>query len=639
MNVVLFLLAIILLLLAHLVKIERQSQFIEIYEKPPKSALSKALAITFLFNFLLPFKIGNIFRITYPGKFMKNGKSFSLATIFVDILIDFFTITILYLILSLIKINVDGNEKFYLTTTISIICLLILLFIFKNTIKRKILKIASVFNENIKLKLLKTTWFSITAFKDMLIRINKVKLISYTVLSSVLYISSYICLVAFFTNIEIKSDFISIFNMMYGRDNLMNPTIFSLWNSVETSELMYLIIYIVIPIILIYLMSYLYKFVYKRKNEKEKGKEYIKLMPYMNFGDSLVFLEDYFSAEKAEFLREYINLNRKIAIIQNYSAGSNATTMLCSKDGETFYRKYSFGNDAEKLNEQIKWIKMHQDKLELTQIIKEYYNNGVCFYDMPYIPNSVTCFNYVHTNQLDDSWMLLKQVLDDIDRNLHILNRRKVDDNILDEYIKQKVIKNIEKIKNAQYIKPFLKYDYIYINGNKYNNLPHFEKYLNKQYLKEIFKNDFNSDIHGDFTIENIICLKQEDKNKKGYYIIDPNTGNIHDSPYLDYAKLLQSLHGGYEFLMNTKNISYCDNKLDFLFTKSNIYCRLYENYIEYLSDKFGKDGLKSIFYHEIIHWIRLMPYKISKLGDKALLFYAGLIMVANDVEKRFEKE
>ena len=32
------------------------------------------------------------------------------------------------------------------------------------------------------------------------------------------------------------------------------------------------------------------------------------------------------------------------------------------------------------------------------------------------------------------------------------------------------------------------------------------------------------------------------------------------------------------------------------------------------------------------------MPYKIEKNAERSLLFYAGLIMVASDVEERFEK-
>ena len=58
----------------------------------------------------------------------------------------------------------------------------------------------------------------------------------------------------------------------------------------------------------------------------------------------------------------------------------------------------------------------------------------------------------------------------------------------------------------------------------------------------------------------------------------------------------------------------------------------------DYLEKKFGEEALKSIFYHEIIHWLRLMPYKIEKNEERSLLFYSGLIMVMSDVEKRFEK-
>lgn len=633
MNLIFFISAIILLLLAHLVKIARQSQFIEIYEKPQKDILSKSLSITFLLNMILPFKLGNIFRALYPGKYMKNGRSFSLATIVIDILLDFFTIAIIYLLLFSFEMNVEKNLRFFLIVSAILLVMIVLFQIFNKQIKKIVLKIASIFNEKLELKLLQTTWFSITAFKDMMIRINKFKLLIYTVLSMCLYMLSYLFLAKFLTSINIELDFMNVFNMMYGKKNLMNPTLLVFYNYVGFNGFLYLIIYICVPILIIYWSAFFYEFFPK----KEKNKKYVELLPHVHSQDRLTFLEEYFSAEKADYLKNYLKLNRDVAIIEDYSAGSNATTMLCSKDGETFYRKYSFGKDAEKLHDQIDWIKKHKNRLTVTEIKNEYYKNDVCSYDMPYVPGAVTCFNYVHTMPFYQSWENIKSALEDLDKNLHSINRKKADEETIKKYVNTKVLGNLEKIKEGKYIKPLLKYEYIYINGKKYHNLPYFEKYLNEEYLSKLFADDFYSDIHGDFTIENIICLKEKHKNQKGYYIIDPNTGNIHDSPYLDYAKLLQSLHGGYEFLMNTKNVTYYDNRIDFLFTKSNTYYQLFEKYTKYLEDKFGQAGLKSIFYHEIIHWLRLMPYKINKIGDRCLLFYAGLIMVASDIEKRFK--
>ncbi len=47
----------------------------------------------------------------------------------------------------------------------------------------------------------------------------------------------------------------------------------------------------------------------------------------------------------------------------------------------------------------------------------------------------------------------------------------------------------------------------------------------------------------------------------------------------------------------------------------------------------------KIIFFHEIIHWLRLMPYKIEKDPKRAPMFYAGLVIVVNDVINTYEEK
>ena len=42
--------------------------------------------------------------------------------------------------------------------------------------------------------------------------------------------------------------------------------------------------------------------------------------------------------------------------------------------------------------------------------------------------------------------------------------------------------------------------------------------------------------------------------------------------------------------------------------------------------------GRLALDMHEVIHWLRLMPYKLAKDRKRAPMFYAGLVMVANDV-------
>lgn len=248
----------------------------------------------------------------------------------------------------------------------------------------------------------------------------------------------------------------------------------------------------------------------------------------------------------------------------------------------------------------------------------------------------VGLFEYVHSMPIEKGWKIIQSVLSSFENTIYKENVKKADSATIHNYINNKVKKNLDIIKNARRIKKLQQYKEIIINGVPYRNLSYYEKYLNEDYLQWIFQNDTYAVIHGDLTIENIICMRgfcEEDN----FYVIDPNTGNIHESPNLDYGKLLQSIHGGYEFLMATKELEIVENRINFLFTKSSIYVELHRLLKEYMRNNFGSERSRSIYFHEIIHWLRLMPYKIEKDGKRALLFYAGMLMVMNDIIEEFE--
>jgi hypothetical protein len=190
-----------------------------------------------------------------------------------------------------------------------------------------------------------------------------------------------------------------------------------------------------------------------------------------------------------------------------------------------------------------------------------------CTYDMNCYSDATSLFRYIHTMPVEGSWNVLKQALDDIRNGLHGRNVRKSDGDTISRYISSKVDKNLAVIReDDRYIKALEQYDVVYVNGKPFRTLGAYGGILDWQNLMDKFINDSYADIHGDLTIENIVCLgnslgisdsEYEGKIKpRDYYFIDPNTGNVHDSPFLDYAKLLQSLHGNYEFLMMVIDVS-----------------------------------------------------------------------------------
>lgn len=633
MNIIFLIVAIITLSLAHFIKILRWRLFIEIYEEPRNRNLIQALSLGYLINLFFPFRvIGDFFRAIYSGRKMKNNYSLSFSTVIVDRILDIITVGILFYIFYVFSIynkQIEKSFRFYMLFSVLIISLIILFYFLKRYIKIISLKVASLFNTNIELNILKFMWALIWNFKDIFLKINKFKILIITTLMWLLYTFSYYLFSLFLLSQNYNFRLVDIFFLLFSKD--IFGTDFLL---IEKKVSMFFYIYMITPIIIMLLISKFLKIKSYSKKVHIETEDYFNLFPNQDNKEKLEFLRKYFLDKDKSYIDNYLKINQKITIIRDFSAGSNATTMLCMKKDEIFYRKYSF-EDIEKLYEQVEWIiENKKRKLPLPEIIRKEKTNKYCYYDMLYKPSSIPLFEYIHSTPFEETWEMIENILKKLEEVLYTNKLRKADTESINKYIDLKVRDNIAKIYDSKILKKLLRYDEVIINGKSYKNLSYYLKYLSKEYLYNIFKDDIYSDIHGDLTIENIICNLNTMEEK--YYIIDPNSGNINNSANLDYAKILQSIHGGYEFMMRTYDISIEENQINFLFTKSQAYFYLYKKLKEYMNLKFKKEKIRSIYFHEIVHWLRLMPYKLKKDGKRALIFYSGLLMVLNDVIEKY---
>ena len=90
MNIgILFIAAVTCMVAGHMFKVFRWGNiFISVYEKPSMSNLLNAMSVGHAINTILPVRIGDLFRIIWSGRKLKNGSSFSIATVMVDLYID-----------------------------------------------------------------------------------------------------------------------------------------------------------------------------------------------------------------------------------------------------------------------------------------------------------------------------------------------------------------------------------------------------------------------------------------------------------------------------------------------------------------------------------------------------------------------
>lgn len=630
MEVKFFLLSIFFMIMGHIFKIKRWGLLISVYEKPVEYNLLNAMTLGHTLNTVFPIRIGDIVRVMWAGKKLKNSYSFSLATVIADLYIDFITVGAIFFFSIISRKGIYYLEKipyYYAFIFIFIIPITFLVIMWKKYIKSFVKKVASIFNERIELSLLYITYLCFTSIKDIFQKINKLKFIFLTFGVWTSYIISYSLFAKFMQKKGENYSIFDIFSKLFSGASLYN---------IEKKILPYWIIYLLLPLGICLLFSLVLYVLVKKENFY-----YRQTLPQINSRERLAFLKTYFSNENRENIRAYLEINKDVLIIEDISAGSNASTLIImKKDGTLFFRKYAFNDDGIKLKKQIEWIEKHFDDIPLPIIVEKEEGYNYVTYDMKNLGNSIGMFKYIHTMPLKESWNILKKALEDIQR-LHKRNLRESNEKDIEQYIKSKVVDNLKIIlTESKYIKNLEKYKSIFVNGVELPTLRNYDKILNIEYLKSIFNDDKYSDIHGDLTIENIIGILDNNienlvgKKYDEYYFIDPNTGNIHDSPFLDYAKLLQSLHGNYEFLMNVSEIKIEKNYINFMITESDAYVQLYQKYYSYLKENFSNRDIISIFYHEIIHWLRLLPYKIKKNDKLAVVFYTKLLKIIADVQE-----
>ena len=630
--------AIVLVCLAHFIRTLRWELFVKTYEKPNTKNLLQSLSIGYFINSFIPFKAGDLVRAWISGRKMKNGRGFALATVIVDRYLDILVVGILFAIFSAFNLDSADSVWFYMFFAVGVLAVTLLVYILRGYVKKILKNIAGIFNARIEIRLLRFFWSLIWSFKDIFKKISKTQLLLETLGMWILYLTSYYCFAAFLSNQGSNMNWLDVFYMLFTKNSIHVGSLgaITVTQGMLNTQMIWTGIYLFAPIVILFVISLCLKS--KNDGSVDSEESYLNLIPQLDEDERRNFLETYFSNERREYIESYLKINQNILIIRDYSAGSNATTMLCMNNGKNFFRKYAFGADGDKLYQQIEWLQRFKDIIPLPDIMQYQKKDNFCYYDMPYDSQAVGLFDYAHSMPKENAWKFIKKATECLENSLYKVNQRPADKATIDEYIKSKVNKNLDKIMNAKYLKRLMEYDEIIINGRSFHNLPYYLPYLSEEHLYDIFKNDTYSEIHGDLTIENIICTRNADGDDD-FYIIDPNTGNVHDSSNLDYGKLLQSIHGGYEFLMATKNVSIEKNHINFVFTKSESYTYLYSMLDEYMREHFTQERVKSIYYHEIIHWLRLMPYKIEKNGKRVLLFYAGMLMVMNDVINNFEEE
>ena len=583
-----------------------------------------SLAAGYLVNFVLPLRLGDLLRAVLAGRRMRNGVGYAFATVLVDRSLDVLCVTVMFLA----GAGLTGLPAYWqaawayviLTAALALVFAAVLLF--RRPCKKLTLAFCSLFNERIKFRLLLFFWSLNLSFRDLVQRIKLWRLLLQTLLMWGAYLGSYALVAEMLRASGTESSFPDVFLQMFRTNALVNST----FATTGDSRLL-LALYCLLPLLILLLASFLLR----RRSPTTPAQP---LLPQMDPAEQLQFLNVYFEGDSRESMQEFLTMNQDVSIMRNCSAGSDATTMLCLKQDGTVYRKYAFGAvPAGRLSSQADWLREYSGRLPLPEIAAEKRGKLSYCYDMRYDQTAIGFFEYIHTVPEAQSRDMLLRILTQLRASLYATPDGPVAQADLERYLEQKVQGNLQTICQSGTLRQLAEASTLQVNGQTCLGLPKLLPMLEKAHLLEIFHADPHTPCHGDLTVENVVCYPDG----SGYYLIDPNPDGPLQTQLLDYAKLLQSLHGGYEFLEQSRLLSVQGNAVNLLLPDSGRYAALHAALREWLLEQLGAAGLRSAYYHEIIHWLRLMPYKLRKDERGAVRYFAGMLLVMNDVYRQYE--
>ncbi len=227
MNFCFLFIAVGMVCFAHWIRIRRWELFIGIYEKPSRRILLQAISFGYLFNYFLPYKLGEVVRAWIAGRKMKNGKALGFSSVIVDRYLDIIAVGSIFVGLNLAgrdKIVSDETVAWYAISAIAFLLIAIVIYLFKGKVKYIISKVAALFNREIESGILQFSWALIWNFKDMLQKISKGKLLVYTVGMWISYLASYFFFALFLQSQGITATWKDVFTMLFTQNGVKGST-------------------------------------------------------------------------------------------------------------------------------------------------------------------------------------------------------------------------------------------------------------------------------------------------------------------------------------------------------------------------------------------------------------------------------
>lgn len=633
--------------------------------------LFEALSIGFLFNAILPFRLGEFIRAHIIGKKLYVSRTVVFLAILFERAVDGIILSALFFFIYLFfgnYVEVLHPTVFSVVFAIFSLSLLILLLIYVLLSENKHLlkfvsRYSSFLNEDLKNKTRLIAWSAIYGTKVIARESNIAKYIFVSLAMWFLYIASiFVLIAAIFKHVDFVPGFIVSLTSFLSISVPSGPAYIGTYHFyfseivgrlfASTDGLLLFSIFswfvLIAPVFLLGLIFLVFGESRKKNRAIDlffprlesignpNGGYHSKLFRFEDIsGEMSRFLEDYFRNLEVARLVHQQEVCGKTKLLKTFKGGSNALTILVWNEeiGRECVRKITLPQHAGKLESQYNWIRERQALGNVPEIVGSEKSLNSYWLDLKYEKNFIPFFEHIHASNISESKKILDEVIGYVNKKVY-LNGTEIDSREdLNHYIRTKIMDKINDcLALNRYLVSVIDYPRIVINGKIYDNFSVImDKITGDERIMKTLSKYRKTPLHGDLTIDNIIVHGDE------FILLDPNDENYISDPIVDYGKLYQSLHSGYEFLILLKKSDFRGNAISFEENISSKYSELFRHLERNLAGYLTPERFKLIKFHEAVHYFRMLTYKAKINPETFLVFYAIAIRLLNEFHDEYK--
>lgn len=306
-----------------------------------------------------------------------------------------------------------------------------------------------------------------------------------------------------------------------------------------------------------------------------------------------------------------------------FRGGSDCLTIrLSHPTAGTIVRKIGAGRRAKKLQAQYDWLRDREGDEHVPRTLGYQHSEYLFSYDMEFV-EGLPLQRFLQNATEDEAQSAVENLLKWVHERLHASASHMESLQAADRYLREKLQ---DKVEAAIICLPVLRQinsaEFVTIDGRRQ---PGFRLLLQKikedQLLRRELSTFHHATLHGDLTVENCVW-------KSGGVVVafDPNDENYISDPIVDYAKLLQSFDGHYEYLSVVDKVDVTPTSISFLRPENLRYQRLSRVIREFIKHSAPSSQSDLLDLHIAIHFARLLPYKALQNVQLLPVYYAQML-------------